>query len=409
MQFIRPSTTRKLARSFSDKAVILSAARTPVGSFQGALSSFTGPQLGAIAVKDAMTKSGVAGEDVDEVYLGNVCSAGVGQAPARQAAIHGGLPWSVPCTTVNKVCSSGMKSIYLGAQTVMAGTNNVIVSGGFESMSNIPFYLPKGRTGYGYGHGQVLDGVVKDGLWDAFDDQHMGSCAEKCAEHYGFTREQQDAFALESYRRANAATEAGLFKAEIAPVEIKQRKGDPKMVSVDEEPGKLRPDKVAGLRPAFKKDGTVTAANASSLNDGGAALVVAGESWSADRSLTPMARIIGFGDAAHEPIWFTTAPSLAIPVALARAGITAADVDLWELNEAFSVVGLVNNQLLGLDPAKVNVNGGAVGIGHPIGASGARIVITLLHALIQQDKTIGVAGICNGGGGASAIVVERLK
>lgn len=410
MQCLRPTpSVRKMARSFSNKAVILSASRTPVGAFQGSLSSLTGPELAGVAIKDAMSKAGVAGEDVGEAYLGNVCSAGVGQAPARQAVVHGGLPWSVPCTTVNKVCSSGMKSIYLGAQTIMAGTNDVIVAGGFESMSNIPFYLPKARTGYGYGHGQVQDGVVKDGLWDAFDDRHMGSCAEVCAEKYGFTREDQDNFALESYRRANASIEAGLFDAEIAKVEIKQRKGDPKVISQDEEPGKVNPAKVGSLRPAFKKDGTVTAANASSLNDGAAAMIVAGEGWAQDRSLSPMARIIGFGDAAQEPVWFTTAPALAVPVALKNAGITMADVDLWELNEAFSVVGLANNKLLDLDPATVNVNGGSVAIGHPIGASGARIVTTLLHALQQKDKTIGVAAICNGGGGASCIVVERLK
>jgi acetyl-CoA C-acetyltransferase len=301
-----------------------------------------------------------------------------------------------------------MKSIYLGAQTVMAGTNELVVTGGFESMSNIPFYLPKARTGYGYGHGQLLDGVVHDGLWDSFDNHHMGSAAEVCAEKYQLTREDQDAYALESYARAMAATEGGLFAAEIAPVTIPQRRGDPKIVSVDEEPAKGNPAKFPALRAAFKKDGTVTAANASSLNDGAAAVIVSSQAYADSRSLKPMARIIGFGDAAHEPVMFTTAPALAVPVALARAGLTPADVDLWELNEAFSVVALANNNILGLDPSKVNINGGAVALGHPIGASGARIVVTLLHALQQQDKTIGVAAICNGGGGASAIVVERL-
>lgn len=390
------------------QAVILSAARTPMGSFQGSLASMKGPELGAVAIKAAMERSGVQAEDVGEVYLGNVCSAGIGQAPARQAAKHGGLGWNVPCTTVNKVCSSGMKSIYLGAQTIMAGTNNVIVAGGFESMSNIPYYLPKVRTGLGLGHGEVVDGMVKDGLWDAFDNQHMGSCAEVCAEKYSFTREQQDAFAVESYRRAVASQKAGLFDAEICPVEIKGRKGTT-VVSQDEEPGRLQADKVGSVRAAFKKDGTVTAVNASSLNDGAVGVVVANEQWAMDKNLKPMARIIGFGDAAHEPVWFTTAPSLAVPIALKRAGLNIADVDLWELNEAFSVVGLANNHLLELDASKVNINGGAVALGHPIGASGARIVTTLLHALQQQNKTIGVAAICNGGGGASCIVVERLN
>jgi len=389
--------------------VILSASRTPVGAFNGALKAFTGPELGAIAIKDAIAKAGVQGEDVKEALLGNVVSAGVGQAPARQAVIKAGLPQSVCCTTINKVCSSGMKSLMLGAQSVQAGANDLVLAGGFESMSNIPFYLPKARNGYGYGHGQVLDGVIKDGLWDAFDDQHMGSCAEHCASKMGFSREDQDNFALESYRRANAAIAAGLFKDEIASVEIKQRKGDPIIFDTDEEPGNLKPSKVPGLRPAFKKDGTVTAANASSLNDGAAAFVVSSGGYAADRGLKPIARVIGYGDAEHAPIWFTTAPALAVPVALRNAGIEASDVDLWELNEAFSVVSLANNQLLGLDPAYVNVNGGSVAIGHPIGASGARIIVTLLHALRQQDKTIGVAAICNGGGGASAIVVERLQ
>jgi len=379
-----------------------------MGSFQGSLASMKAPELGAVAVKAAMERSGVQASDVDEVYLGNVCSAGVGQAPARQAALKGGLEKGVPCTTINKVCSSGMKSVYLGAQTIMAGTNKVVVTGGFESMSNIPYYLPQGRTGHGYGHGKVVDGLLNDGLWDAFDDHHMGMCAETCAEKYGFTREMQDAYALESYARAKAAQEAGLFNAEICPVEIKSRRGVV-TVSEDEEVGKLRADKVASLRPAFKKDGTVTAVNASSINDGAASLIVADEEWACEKGLKPMARIIGFGDYAHEPLWFTTAPAGSVPIALKRAGIEQSDVDLWELNEAFSVVALANNQLLNLDPSTVNINGGAVALGHPIGASGARVVTTLLHNLQQQDKTIGVASICNGGGGASCIVVERLN
>jgi len=301
-----------------------------------------------------------------------------------------------------------MKTLMLGAMSIEAGMNDVCIAGGFESMSNIPYYLPKGRKGYGYGHGQIEDGIVKDGLWDSFDNHHMGACAEHAAAEMGFSREDQDAFALESYRRANAAIQEGLFVPEIVPVSIPQRKGDALLIDTDQEPGNLNASKVAGLRPAFKKDGTVTAANASSLNDGAAAFVVTSDLFAQDRGLPPMARILGYADAEQAPLWFTTAPSLAVPLALKRAGLEAMDVDYWELNEAFSVVSLANNQLLGLDPEKVNVNGGAVALGHPIGASGARIIVTLLHVLKQRDARIGVAAICNGGGGASCIVVERL-
>lgn len=303
-------------------------------------------------------------------------------------------------TTINKVCSSGTKSIYLGAQTILAGTNKVVLTGGFESMSNVPYYLPKARTGMGYGHGEVHDGLLKDGLWDVYNDFHMGMCAEATAEKYNLTREMQDTFCLESYRRALAAQQAGLFKEEIVAMPECEE---------DEEPGKVKLDKVRTLRTAFKKDGTVTAANASSLNDGAAGLVVADEAWAKERGLKPLARIIGFGDFAQEPKWFTTAPAGAVPVALKRAKLSVKDVHFWEINEAFSAVSLINNQMLGLDAATVNVNGGAVALGHPIGASGARIVVTLLHVLQQRDATIGCAAICNGGGGASCLVVERLK
>lgn len=404
-----------LKRSFNHSAprhakpVILSATRTPIGSFNGDLSSLTGPELGSIAIKDAISKAGVGNDDINEAFLGNVVSAGIGQAPARQAVIKAGLPESVNCTTVNKVCSSGMKTLMLGAQSIQADYNNVVLAGGFESMSNIPYYLPKGRKGYGFGHGQVEDGMIKDGLWDALDDHHMGNCAEHCAAEMGFSREDQDAFALESYRRANEAAAAGLFDAEITPVTIPQRRGDPKLITKDQEPGNLNPSKVPSLRPAFRKDGTVTAANASSINDGAAAFVVASEAFASERGLKPIARILGYGDAEQAPIWFTTAPAKACELALKNAGIAASDVDYWELNEAFSVVGLANNKLLNLDSSIVNVNGGSVALGHPIGASGARIVVTLLHILQQKDASIGVAGICNGGGGASAIVVERCS
>mmetsp|Transcript_16874 Transcript_16874/g.18824 ORF Transcript_16874/g.18824 Transcript_16874/m.18824 type:complete len:412 (+) Transcript_16874:32-1267(+) len=395
------------SRAVKREAVILSASRTPIGSFNGALASLQGPELGAIAIKDAVAKAGVSVDDVGEAFLGNVVSANVGQAPARQAILKAGLPFSVPCTTVNKVCSSGLKSVMFAAQSVLLGQQNVTIAGGFESMSNIPYYLPRVRQGLGYGHGEVLDGVLKDGLWDASDDHHMGMCAEACAETYNFTREQQDAFALESYRRAAEAAQAGRFDAEIAPVTIKTRKGEVS-VTTDEEWSKVKMDKVPGLRPAFTKTGTVTAANASSLNDGAAAFVVADAEWAASKGLKPLARIRGFGDAAKAPIEFTTAPALAVPVALKNAGLAQSDVDLWEINEAFSVVSLANNQLLNLDPSTVNVNGGAVALGHPIGASGARILVTLLHTLQQQDKSVGVAAICNGGGGAAALVVERM-
>lgn len=409
-QLFKGSSARFIhtSRRVDKNAVILSACRTPIGSFSGSLSSLTAPQLGAVAVKDAVARAGLASDAVDEVILGNVVSAGIGQAPARQACIGANITNTATCTTVNKVCASGMKTVMLAAQSIMTHQSNVVVAGGFESMSNIPYYLPKGRGGFGFGHAQAIDGIIHDGLWDVYGNMHMGSCAEVCAEEYGFSRADQDAYALESYRRATAAIEAGLFIDEITPVTIPQRKGDPKVVSQDEEPGKLAASKVPSLRTAFKKDGTITAANASSLNDGACAIVVSSEDHANSINAKPIARIIGFADAEAEPLWFTTAPAKAIPIALKHAGLSVSDVDYWELNEAFSVVSLANNKLLNLDVNKVNVNGGAVALGHPIGCSGARIITTLLSVLKQRNATIGVAAICNGGGGASAIVVERL-
>jgi len=388
--------------------VILSAVRTPVGAFQSSLASVPATQLGATAVSAALSRASLSGADVDEVFLGNVNSANLGQCPATQAAAHGGIPFSVPSTTVNKVCSSGLKAVVMSAQSIQTKTNRVCVAGGFESMSNVPYYLPKARTGYGLGHGEVVDGLIKDGLWDAFDNHHMGMAAEQCAIEYSLSRQMQDEFALESYRRAQFAQANGLFKDEITPVIITGKKGDKKEVTDDEEPAKLIKDKVSGLRGAFKKDGTVTAANASKLNDGASALVVASGDWARSRGLKAVARIIGYADAQKRPVDFTTAPSLVIPRALASAGIDIGAVDFFEINEAFSAVALANIQILNLDPAKVNVHGGAVALGHPLGSSGSRILVTLIHILKQRKGRIGVAAICNGGGGATAVVVEAL-
>lgn len=346
-------------------------------------------------------------KDVEECFMGNVVSANSGQAPAKQAALFGGLPDSVPCTAVNKVCASGMKSLMFGALSIMSGYRNTIIAGGFESMSNVPYYLPKGRDGYRLGHGEVLDGIVKDGLWDVYNDAHMGYAAEKCAEKYNFSREQQDEFALLSYDRSLTAIKQGEFNDELIPVEIKSKKGSV-FVREDEEPGRLQRDRVKSMKPAFLKDGTVTVVNASSINDGGCALLVMNEELAAKRGMKPLARIIGFADAARAPLEFTTAPALSVPPALKMAGISVGDVDFWEINEAFSVVVLANAKELGLDINRVNVNGGAVSLGHPIGCSGARIVTTLVHKLIRSSKKYGCASICNGGGGASAIVVENI-
>ncbi|MDA9051595.1 acetyl-CoA C-acyltransferase [Schleiferiaceae bacterium] len=390
------------------EVVIVSAVRTPMGSFGGALSSVPATALGAAAIKGALEKAGLSADAVEEVYMGNVLQANVGQAPARQAAMAAGIGNQVPCTTINKVCSSGMKAIMMGAQAIKAGDVEIIVAGGMENMSAVPHYLPTGRTGVKLGDISLVDGLVKDGLTDVYNAQHMGVCAELCAEEHQFTREDQDAFALESYRRSAAAWDGGKFANEVVPVAVPQRRGDAIVVDTDEEYTKVNTDKVPQLRPVFKKDGTVTAANASALNDGASAVVLMSASKAAELGLDPIARITGYADAAQEPEWFTTAPAKALPKALAKAGITMNAVDFFEFNEAFSVVGLANMKLLGLDAAKVNVHGGAVSLGHPLGASGARIITTLIGVLQQNGGKIGAAAICNGGGGASALVLELM-
>ena len=390
------------------EVVIVSAVRTPMGSFGGALSSVPATALGAAAIKGALERAGLSADAVEEVYMGNVLQANVGQAPARQAAMAAGIGNQVPCTTINKVCSSGMKAIMMGAQAIKAGDVEIIVAGGMENMSAVPHYLPTGRTGVKLGDISLVDGLVKDGLTDVYNAQHMGVCAELCAEEHQFTREDQDAFALESYRRSAAAWDGGKFANEVVPVAVPQRRGDAIVVDTDEEYTKVNTDKVPQLRPVFKKDGTVTAANASTLNDGASAVVLMSASKAAELGLDPIARITGYADAAQEPEWFTTAPAKALPKALAKAGITMDAVDFFEFNEAFSVVGLANMKLLGLDAAKVNVHGGAVSLGHPLGASGARIITTLIGVLQQNGGKIGAAAICNGGGGASALVLELM-
>ena len=389
------------------EVVIVSAVRTPIGSFGGSLSGFSATQLGGLAIKEAVTRAGIKPEEVQEVYMGNVLSANVGQAPATQAAKFGGLP-DVPSTTVNKVCASGMKAIMLAAQSIALGELDIIVAGGMESMSNVPYYLDKARNGYRLGHGQLTDGLVKDGLWDVYNDYHMGSAAELCASECGFSREEQDAFAITSYKRSQSAQQEGRFTSEIVGVEIKDRKGDISLIDKDEEPFAVKFEKIAGLKPVFQKDGTVTAANASTLNDGAAALVLMSADKARELGLKPLAKILAYADAQQAPEWFTTAPSKAIPLALQRAGKAIEDIDFFEINEAFSVVSLANNKELGLNEEIVNINGGAVSLGHPLGASGARIVVTLLSVLSQNNAKLGVAGICNGGGGASAIVLERI-
>ena len=387
---------------------IASAVRTPIGSFGGSLANVAATKLGSIAIKGALEKAGVSAEHVEEVYMGNVVSANLGQAPARQAAVGAGIGYNVPCTLINKVCSSGMKSIMLGAQSIMLGINDVVVAGGMENMSSIPYYLPKARYGYGYGHGQLVDGLMHDGLWEVYNGFPMGNCADNTAKEMNISREMQDEYAINSYKRSAASWEAGKFADEIVPVEIPQRKGDPVLFTEDEEYKNVRFEKIPTLRPVFTKEGTVTAANASTINDGASALVLVSEEKMKELGLTPIAKIRGFADAAQDPIWFTTAPSLAIPKAMKHAGIDKSDVDYYEINEAFSAVAIANNMKLELDPEKVNVNGGAVALGHPLGCSGARIVTTLANVLKQNDSEIGVAGICNGGGGASAMVIERV-
>ena len=389
------------------EVVIISAIRTPIGSFGGSLAGFSATQLGGIAIKAAIEKAGIKPEQVQELYMGNVLSANLGQAPATQAAKYAGLP-DLPSTTINKVCASGTKAIMFAAQSIALGQNDIVVAGGMESMSNVPYYLAKARTGYRLGNGEITDGLLKDGLWDVYNDYHMGSAAELCAATCNISREDQDAFAISSYQRAQHAQQTGKFKEEIVPVESTDRKGIVTVISEDDEPATVKFDKIASLKPVFKKDGTVTAANASTLNDGAAALVLMSAEKAAELGLTPLAKIIAYADAQQEPEWFTTAPAKAIPLALNRAGIDIKDVDYFEINEAFSVVSLANNKLLNLDNEKVNLHGGAVALGHPLGASGARILVTLLSVMSQNNGKIGVAGICNGGGGASAMVIEKI-
>lgn len=389
------------------KIVIVSAVRTPIGSFMGSLSTVPATQLGAIAIKGALEKINLNPKLVDEVYMGNVVQAGVGQAPARQAAIFAGLPDSVICTTVNKVCASGMKSIMFGAQAILAGDAEIVVAGGMENMSLIPHYVHL-RNGVKFGPTSLVDGMQKDGLVDAYDQNAMGVSADLCASEHKISREEQDAFAIQSYERSAAASNSGKFDTEIVPVTIPQRKGDPIVVSKDEEFSNVKIDKIPSLNPVFTKDGTVTAANASTINDGAAALILMSEEKAISLGLKPLAFIKSYADAAQEPKWFTTAPAKALPKALDKAGISLEDVDYFEFNEAFSVVGLANAKILGLSNDKLNVNGGAVSLGHPLGCSGARIVVTLLNVLEQNNAKIGAAAICNGGGGASAIVIERM-
>jgi len=386
---------------------IVSAVRTPIGSFGGRLSALSATELAGKAIVEAVKRANINQNQVEEIYLGNVLSANLGQAPATQAAKFAGLP-DIPATTVNKVCASGMKAIILAAQSISLGLNDIIIAAGAESMSNVPYYLDKARTGYRLGHGELIDGLVKDGLWDVYNDYHMGSAAELCASECNISREDQDTYAIESYKRAQRASKDGKFKNEIIPIEIVGHKGEITVIDEDEEIYNVNFEKIPGLKPVFKKGGTVTAANASTLNDGAAALVLVSKSKLEELGLKPLARILSYADAQKAPEWFTTAPSKAIPKALKLANIESNEVDYYEINEAFSVVSLANNKLLNLSDEKVNVNGGAVAIGHPLGASGARIVVTLLNVLEQNNGRIGVAGICNGGGGASSIVIEKL-
>ncbi len=390
----------------SKKVVIVAAARTPIGSFMGSLSSLTASQLGSTAIKGALDKINVNPDQVQEVFMGNVVQAGVGQAPARQAALGAGIPDTVPCTTVNKVCASGMKAVMNAAQAIALGDADIVVAGGMESMSNIPHYVHM-RNGKKFGPGTLEDGMQKDGLVDAYDKNAMGVCADACAVEYEFSREDQDAFAVQSYERSAKAWSEGKFADEVVPVSVPQRRGEPVLVSEDEEYKNVKMEKIPALRPAFTKEGTVTAANASTINDGAGAMVLMSEEKANELGLTPLATIKSYADAAHEPKWFTTAPAKALPKAIDKAGITLDDVDYFEFNEAFSVVGLANMKILGLNDSNVNVNGGAVSLGHPLGCSGVRILITLLSVLQQNDAKIGAAAICNGGGGASAMVIER--
>lgn len=389
------------------KVYIVAAVRTPMGSFGGTLSSVAATHLGAAAIQGAIQKSGIDATLIDEVFMGNVLQANLGQAPARQAAMFAGLSDKVPCTTVNKVCASGMKSISLAAQSIIAGDNHIVIAGGMENMSQVPHYY-NARTAVKLGDVKLIDGMVKDGLTDVYNKVHMGNCAEICAREKEISREEQDGFAIESYKRAAAAWDTGRFDNEVINVGVPQRKGDPIIVSKDEEYTSVNLDKIPALKPVFDPNGTVTAANASTLNDGASALILASEEAVEKYGLKPLARIVSYADAAQSPEWFTTAPSIAIPKALAKAGMQIADVDYWELNQAFAVVGLANIKELGLNPAKVDVNGGAVALGHPLGSSGSRIIVTLINVLKQNGGKIGGAGICNGGGGASAMIIENI-
>ena len=389
------------------KVVIVSAVRTPIGSFMGALSTVSAPLLGATAIKGALNKINLDPNLVDEIIMGNVVQAGVGQAPARQAALYAGLPNTVIATTINKVCASGMKAVMQAAQAIMVGDAEIIIAGGMENMSMIPHYLHL-RNGYKFGPATMIDGMQKDGLTDAYDNNAMGVSADLCATEYNITREEQDAFAIQSYERSAKSWEAGKFDNEIVPVEVPQRRGEPLMVTKDEEFSNVKLDKIPSLNPAFTKEGTVTAANASTINDGAAALILMSEEKANKLGLKPLAYIKSYADAAQEPKWFTTTPSKAIPKALEKAGLTINDVDFFEFNEAFSVVGIVNSKIVGIENDKVNVNGGAVSLGHPLGCSGARIIVTLINVLEQNNAKIGAAAICNGGGGASAIVIEKI-
>ena len=387
---------------------IVSAVRTPIGSFGGSLTSVSATKLGSVAVKGAIAKIGLDPKHIQEVFFGNVISSGLGQAPATQVAVGAGLGYTIPTTLVNKVCASGMKAIMLGAQSIMLGHTDVVVAGGMESMSNIPYYLMKARYGYKYGNGELIDGLTHDGLTDIYNHCAMGVCSDNTAKEMNISRQAQDTYAINSYKRSAAAWAAGKFKDEIIPVEIVGKKGDITLFSEDEEYKNVNFDKIPGLKPVFTKEGTATAANSSTINDGAAAVILMSKEKAKELGLTPLAKILGFADASQDPMWFTTTPSIAIPKAMKMAGVDKKDVGYYEINEAFSAVAIANNMKLGLDPEKVNVNGGAVSLGHPLGASGARITITLVNILKQNNSSIGVAGICNGGGGASAIVIERL-
>lgn len=390
------------------EVVIVAAVRTPLGSFGGALKSMTAPQLGAVAIKGLLSKTNLEPSLVTDVFMGCVLQANLGQAPARQAAKLAGLADEVNCTTINKVCASGMKAISMGVQHILLGDAEVVVAGGMESMSNIPFYIDSMRWGNKYGNSTLIDGLAKDGLTDVYDGKAMGVAAEHCASECGISREMQDAFAIESYKRSQLAWNSGFFKEEVVPVEIPQRKGDPIFISTDEEPFAVKFDKIPNLAPAFKKDGTVTAANASTMNDGAAAVLLMTKDKALSLGLKPLSYIRGYADAEQAPLWFTTSPSVALPVALKKAGLKKEDINFWELNEAFSVVGIENAKRLGIDSSILNVNGGAVSLGHPLGCSGARIIVTLAHILSQRNARYGAAGICNGGGGASAMVIEQF-